>query len=44
MFRSLKNDRTGKSRLLHGHLFVFDIENISNSELEAFYQIDHLDG
>ena len=31
MFRSLKNDRTGKSRLLHGHLFVFDIENISNS-------------
>ena len=30
MFR-LKNDRTGISRLLHGHLFVFDIENISNS-------------
>ncbi len=30
MFR-LKNDRTGKSRFLHGHLFVFDIENISNS-------------
>ena len=28
MFR-LKNDRTGKSRLLHGHLFVFDIERIS---------------
>ena len=27
----LKNDRTGKYRLMHGNIFVFDIENISNS-------------